>query len=118
MSQCIVIPTDSKPYMANLDYDKCKALIGGWLEAVHFGNGTCMMVDEEATLKDPAPPENVNATIFADKMLHRINRRLIRKGNFLLGPAVLVAYDREGDWIDLDATAIYNVINLIGVQEQ
>lgn len=119
-AKCVVIPADShaKAYIELLDAEGCKRIINGWMEPIHFADGLVMIVDEEATFKDPLPPQNPNATKLADVLLHRTGRVMFRDGPHLLGNAVLVQVNVEGDWVDIAASQLLTVMRLLQMQEQ
>lgn len=68
MFKAVVIRTDDSVSIEDLDYDKTKTIIGGWLEGIRIGEDAFAFVDEDGPMKKL--PLNRIATVFARHNSH------------------------------------------------
>ena len=80
-----------------------QAALGGYLEALPVGEGFTVFIDEDGKAK--GLPRNEKAESIVRAMLAK-NGRIMLPGDYLVGPAIFVGIDDDGNAVDLPDAVI------------
>ncbi len=84
------------------------AVLGGYLEALPVGEGFTVFIDEDGKAK--GLPHNERAESIIRAMLSVYGRSML-PGDYIVGPAIFVGIDDEGNECDLPTSVIQEFFN-------
>lgn len=93
--KAVVVRPDSIELASVHDFH---AVLGGYLEALPVGEGFTVFIDEDG--KSKGLPHNARAEAIIRAMLAKYQRVML-PGDYIVGPAIFVGIDDNGDETDL-----------------
>ncbi len=92
-----------RDYTSLEDVTNFQAILGGWLEALPVGENFTVFIDEDGKSKGLQPNPQADRVIRA--MLTKVERELLMD-DFIVGPAIFVGIDGDGNEVDLPQEVI------------